>query len=106
MPNIKGVFVAGTAAMLLAGTPAMARNPAAPKGEHFYVCANGDKFTVAFNPADDTATLVRRGETMVMERQPTPSGFRFSTGNTNITGTTDQLTLNVPGFPPLACQSR
>lgn len=106
MRVVKAMSVAAAIAMLLSDTSGMARTGAAPKGDFSYVCTNGDSFTVRFGPADGSATLVRRGETMEMQRKPSDTGFLYATGNTNINGTAEQLSLNVPGFPPLACQSR
>ena len=103
---IKATTAIAACAMLLSGTFAFARTGDAPKGDFAYVCTNGDRFTVRFGPADGSATLVRRGETMEMQRQPSDSGLVYAAGNTTITGTAEQLSLNVPGFPPLACQSR
>lgn len=94
------------AALLAAASPALAQGAAVPKGEISYVCANGDMFKVRFAPADDTATFMRRGEIMDMQRQPAQTGFRFASGNTSIVGTADQIILAVPGFPPLSCQSK
>jgi len=106
MPIVRALCAAGVAAMLVCGSPGLARGGSEPKGEFSFVCANGDRFTVQFVPDTGQALLVRRGETIEMQRQPAPSGFLFVTGNTSIAGTAEQLTLNVPGFPPLACQSR
>ncbi len=102
----KTMMATAACTLLLASAPALAQRGNLKKGEIAYVCPNGDSFTVLFGPADGAATLVRRGETMEMQRQPTESGFLYATGNTNIIGTAEQVTLNVPGFPPLTCRSR
>jgi Membrane-bound lysozyme-inhibitor of c-type lysozyme len=103
---MKPMVAALSGALLLAAPPALARGDASPKGEISYVCTDGDRFTVQFGPVDGTATLVRRGETIEMQRKPSDTGFLYTAGNTNISGTADQITLNVPGFPPLSCRAR
>lgn len=50
--------------------------------------------------------LVRNGETMELQQQPSGSGFVYSNGPTKIRGKGDDLTVEIGRMVPLQCKAK
>ena len=71
-----------------------------------FTCSNGPDLSVRFFPAQGVAVLVRNGETMELQQQPSGSGFIYSNGPTTIRGKGDDLTVEIGRMVPLQCKAK
>lgn len=74
--------------------------------EVVFSCTNGHSLSVRFFPAQGVAVLVRNGETIELQQQPSGSGFSYSNGPTTIRGKGDELTVEIGRMVPLQCKTR
>lgn len=70
-----------------------------------FACSNGQSLSVRFFHAQGLAVLVRNGETMELQQQPSGSGFIYSNGSTTIRGKGNDLTVEIGRMVPLQCSS-
>jgi membrane-bound inhibitor of C-type lysozyme len=70
-----------------------------------FTCTNGESISVVFSPANSTAVLVRNGENIELEQQPSGSGFMYSNGPNTIRGKGNDLTVEIGRMVPLQCNS-
>ena len=103
------VHVAATVAACLvtacAVTPPIGDNSPDDR-EVGFNCSNGPDLSVRFFPAQGVAVLVRNGETMELQQQPSGSGFVYSNGPTTIRGKGDDLTVEIGRMVPLQCKAK
>ena len=71
-----------------------------------FTCSNGPDLSVRFFPAQGVAVLVRNGETMELQQQPSGSGFIYSNGPTTIRGKGNALTVEIGRMVPLQCKAK
>lgn len=80
----------------------------APDGdvrEVAFSCADGSAVTVRFHTADERAVLVRNGDEIELQQQPSASGFIYSNGPNTIRGKGDELILEIGRMMPIQCQA-
>ena len=71
-----------------------------------FACMNGETIAVRFFPAQGVAVLVRNGNTIELQQQPTGSGFLYSNGPNTIRGKGDELMLEIGRMVPVPCKAR
>lgn len=71
-----------------------------------FSCSNGPDLSVRFFPAKGVAILLRNGETVELQQQPSGSGFTYSNGRTSIRGKGDDLTVEIGRMAPLQCKAK
>ncbi len=94
------IFAAGCTANLSTGAPSSA-DPAV--NEVAFSCTNGESLTVRFIAASETAVLVRHGDEIELQQQPSGSGFIYSNGPNTIRGKGDALTVEIGRMVPIHC---
>jgi membrane-bound inhibitor of C-type lysozyme len=70
-----------------------------------YSCTNGQSLSVRFFPQQGVAVLVRNGETMELDQQPSGSGFIYRNGPNTVRGKGDDLTVEIGRMVPLQCSA-
>lgn len=79
---------------------------APPAREVTFGCAPDADLRVRFFPAQGVAVLLRDGDTLELQQQPSASGFIYSNGPTTIRGKGDALTVEIGRMVPLQCRAR
>jgi membrane-bound inhibitor of C-type lysozyme len=69
-----------------------------------WACDNGETIELRFFPDQGIAVLVRGGQNVELQQESVPTGFKFSNGQTSITGNGDAVTLNVGMMAGTACK--
>ena len=70
-----------------------------------FSCTNGEKLEVRFFPLQGVAVLVRNGNPIELQQQPSGSGFAYSNGPNTIRGKGNDLTAEIGRMVPLQCSS-
>ena len=92
------------ALVMLAGCAA-----APPQGESTgerrvrFTCTNGEDLEMRFFPAQGVAVLVRGGETVELQQQPSGSGFWYSNGPNTVRGKGREITVEIGRMAPFTC---
>lgn len=89
--------------------PAPAPEPAAPATEMNEVafdCGEAGAVAVRFFPQQGVAVLVRDGQTLEMQPEPTGSGFAYRGGATVLRGQAEELRIETEGEPALECRAQ
>ena len=66
-----------------------------------YRCDNGMRFTVSFDQAANSATLLMTGDRLLLAGVPSASGARYTGGKTTLFTRGKTATLDRVGLPPL-----
>ena len=69
-------------------------------------CANGEDVEMRFFPEQGVAVLVRAGETLELQQQPSASGFIYGGGPVTVRGKGSELRIEVGRMVPILCQAR
>ncbi|APB33408.1 hypothetical protein GlitD10_1088 [Gloeomargarita lithophora Alchichica-D10] len=80
--------------------------PAAADRNVAFSCTNGESVSVRFSPANSTAVLIRNGENIELQQQPSGSGFIYSNGSSTIRGKGDDLTIEIGRMMPIQCKAK
>ena len=80
--------------------------PATKQSRTTFVCDNEESIEVRFFPDQGIAVLVRGGQNVELNQEPTASGFKYSNGQTTIQGKGDELTLNVGMMATAKCKAK
>lgn len=106
--RIKALIAAATVAYLAAACDAgpPSDDASTTVREVAFTCTNGPDLSVRFFPDQEIAVLVRNGETVELQQQPSASGFIYSSGPTTIRGKGEDLTVEIGRMVPLQCQAR
>lgn len=80
--------------------------PATKQSRTTFACDNEEKIEVRFFPDQGIAVLVRGGQTVELNGEAVPSGFKYSNGQTTIQGKGDELTLNVGMMAGTKCTAK
>lgn len=70
-----------------------------------FTCVNGQSLSVRFFPTQETALLMRNGETIELRQQPSGSGFIYSNGPNTIRGKGDELMVEIGRMAPIRCKA-
>lgn len=89
-----------------ASAPDVTRNNSPDEREVSFFCMNGETVSVRFFPAQGVAVLVRNGNNIELQQQPTGSGFLYSNGPNTIRGKGDELMLEIGRMVPVPCKGR
>lgn len=98
-----------SAPTLLAATLLCACSAAPPASADLdvaFTCSQGESISVRFSPAHGTAVLMRHGERVELQEQPSGSGFIYSNGPTTIRGKGDDLSIEIGRMAPIECKAR
>jgi len=87
----------------LEAAAAKAGMPVTPQTRTSFKCDNDEAIEVRFFPEQGIAVLVRGGENIELNGEPVASGFKYSNGQTSITGKGNELTLQVGMMAPAKC---
>lgn len=100
-----GLLCAGLA--LLYGC-SHAQPPTTPPARHDvdFVCDQGEKLSVRFFPQHGVAVLVRHGETIELQQQPSGSGFIYSNGPNTIRGKGSALRVEIGRMRAIECEAK
>jgi len=100
-----GLLCAGLA--LLYGC-SHAQPPTTPPARHDvdFVCDQGEKLSVRFFPQQGVAVLVRHGETIELQQQPSGSGFIYSNGPNTIRGKGSALRVEIGRMRAIECEAK
>lgn len=79
--------------------------PATPFSEVAYTCQHGQSLAVRFFPEQGVAVLVRNGQTIELQQQPSGSGFIYSNGPNTVRGKGNDLTVEIGRMVPWQCQA-
>ncbi len=71
-----------------------------------FACTNNEAVSVRFFPAQGVAVLIRNGENIELQQQPSGSGFIYSNGPNTIRGKGDDLTVEIGRMAPLQCKAK
>ena len=80
--------------------------PASADLDVAFTCSQGESISVRFSPTHGTAVLMRHGERMELQQQPSGSGFIYSNGPTTIRGKGDDLSVEIGRMAPIECKAR
>lgn len=80
--------------------------PATPQTRTSFACDNGETVEVRFFPEQGIAVLVRGGQNTELQGEPVASGFKYSNGQTTITGKGDAIELNVGMMATAKCTAK
>ncbi|WP_181160108.1 MliC family protein [Sandaracinobacter neustonicus] len=80
--------------------------PATKQSRTTFVCDNEETIEVRFFPDQGIAVLVRGGQNVELNQEPTASGFKYSNGQTTIQGKGDELMLNVGMMATAKCKAK
>lgn len=97
-------LLAACAASACSSQPAA--HPAAPDvREVAFNCDNGDSLAVRFHTAQERAVLLRNGDAIELQQQPSASGFIYGHGPNTIRGKGDELTVEIARMAPIQCRA-
>lgn len=99
------ILLAACAASACSSVPEAAE-PAASVREVAFDCADHAPVTVRFHTAEDSAVLLRNGESIELPQRPSASGFIYSNGPNTIRGKGDDLTVEIGRMVPIQCTAR
>ncbi len=68
-----------------------------------FSCTNGESISVRFAQATRSAILMRNGESIELQQQPSGSGFIYSNGPNTIRGKGDNLSVELGRRMPIQC---
>lgn len=68
-----------------------------------WTCDNDETVEVRFFPDQGIAVLVRGGQNLEMQQEPTADGFRYVSGPTSIQGKGNEFTMQVGMMAPTQC---
>lgn len=85
-----------------------AQPPTTPPARHDvdFVCDQGEKLSVRFFPQHGVAVLVRHGETIELQQQPSGSGFIYSNGPNTIRGKGSALRVEIGRMRAIECEAK
>ena len=66
-----------------------------------YRCDNGARFTVTFDKAADSATVLIMADRLILAGVPTASGTKYTDGKTTLSTKGTSAVLEREGLPPL-----
>lgn len=92
--------------MLLGCTSAQIETEAAGERRVSFVCGNGDNVEMRFFPLRREAVLVRHGEAIKLQQQPSGSGFIYSNGPNTVRGKGEEIMIEIGRMVPIKCQAR
>lgn len=100
--------VSAVCLFLVAGCAgAAAHNRAEAAGPFIYTCADGKRFTAAFNAAGDVVTIAAGGDSRTLPQVISGSGARFADAGVQYWSKGREATLEgFPGGPFAACATR
>ncbi len=104
---MKRCIIVITLALLASACNSASTNSNAPQGrEVAFNCGDGQSLSVRFLAEQGVAILVRNGETIELQQQPSGSGFIYSNNATTIRGKGNDLTVEIGRQTPLQCQAK
>jgi membrane-bound inhibitor of C-type lysozyme len=103
MLSVVGLLVA-CAPGAESGSPDIAVKPTKVL-EVAFTCSQGESLSVRFFPDQGVAVLVRNGDTIELQQQPSASGFIYSNGPNTIRGKGDDLTVELGRRVPIQCRA-
>jgi membrane-bound inhibitor of C-type lysozyme len=68
-----------------------------------FTCDNDETVEVRFFPDQGIAVLARGGQNVELNQEPMASGFKYTNGQTTITGKGDEITMTVGMMAPTKC---
>lgn len=77
--------------------------PATKQTRTSFKCDNDETVDVRFFPDQGIAVLVRGGQNVELNQEVTASGFKYSNGQTSITGKGNELTMQVGMMAATKC---
>ena len=80
--------------------------PATKQTRATFTCDNDETIEVRFFPDQGIAVLVRGGQNVELQQEPSGSGFKYSNGQTTIQGKGDELMLNVGMMATAKCKAK
>lgn len=99
-------LIATALATLVAGACASIGDDLPGTHEVAFACADGQSLSVRFFLAQETALLMRNGETIELQQQPSASGFIYSNGPNTIRGKGDELMVEIGRMAPIRCTAK
>lgn len=101
-----GLLCAGLA--LLYGCSHAQQPPTTPPARHdvHFVCDQGETLSVRFFPQQGVAVLVRHGDTIELQQQPSGSGFMYSNGLNTIRGKGSALRVEIGRMRAIECEAK
>ena len=88
----------------LEAAAAKAGLPVTKQSRTRFSCDNGETIEVRFFPDQGIAVLVRGGENVELNREPVDEGFKYTNGQTSITGDKSTINLQVGMMAATACK--
>ena len=85
---------------------AVAGLPATKQSRTTFACDNEETVEVRFFPDQGIAVLVRGGQNVELNQEPTASGFKYSNGLTTIQGKGDEIMMNVGAMATTKCKAK
>lgn len=81
---------------------------AEPTGEHRaqFVCDDGETVEMRYFPLQGVAVVVRHGNTIELQQQPSGSGFIYSNGPNTVRGKGDEIMIEIGRRVPIKCKTR
>ncbi|ALO47530.1 ABC-type transport auxiliary lipoprotein family protein [Pseudohongiella spirulinae] len=70
-----------------------------------FSCDDNRDIELRFFPMQGVAVLVRNGNTIELQQEPSASGFRYSNGPNTVVGKGDELTLEIGRMAPIHCHA-
>lgn len=80
--------------------------PATKQSRTTFACDNEETVEVRFFPDQGIAVLVRGGQNVELNQEPTASGFKYSNGLTTIQGKGNEITMNVGAMATTTCKAK
>lgn len=68
-------------------------------------CNTNETIEMRFFPLQGVGVLVRNGNTMELQQQPTASGFSYTNGPTTVRGKGDELIVEIGRMAPIRCEA-
>lgn len=103
------IIVAALLAVLGSGcataVPADDVADAAGEIEVAFACTNGESLSVRFVQDREVAILMRHGDRIELQQQPSGSGFIYSNGPNTIRGKGNALTVQIGRMVPIECSA-
>lgn len=97
-------------AMACAATACASKPPVddpAPNGRDVaFACTDGQELSVRFFLAQGRAVLMRQGQSIELQQQPSGSGFIYSNGPNTIRGKGVELTVGIGRMVPIQCWAK
>ena len=103
---LRGALVAALAVGLAACQTASESALSTPQKRVQFRCANGEDVEMRFFPEQGVAVLVRAGETLELQQQPSASGFIYGGGTVTVRGKGSELRIEIGRMVPIRCLAR